>query len=122
MNKKILIVEDEQTLLGVLADSFTKAGFETFFAANGKDGLTSAFANHPDIILLDIIMPVMDGITMLEKLRKDQWGKDAKVILLTNLSDTEKSIISSKRGVFDYWIKCEMSVSDIINKVKEKLS
>ncbi len=122
MNKKILIIEDEPALLKILVDKFTKEGFDTISAINGKEGLESALKNHPDIILLDIIMPVMDGMAVLDELRKDPWGKNARVIVLTNLSDTEKAIKSLKQGVSDYWIKCDMTIDTIVNKVKEKLA
>lgn len=121
MNKTVLIVEDEQSLLTILVEKFTQEGIRTLTATNGNAGLASALANHPDVILLDIIMPVMDGMAMLDKLRKDSWGKTANVIILTNLTDTEKTVKSQKLGIFDFWIKCDMSISSIVNGVKQKL-
>lgn len=118
---KILIIEDEQTLLNILVDKFTNEGFQVFSAINGKEGLESALINHPEIILLDIVMPVMDGMTMLSKLRKDPWGKEAKVLFLTNLSNAEKVNESVEKGVFDYLIKCDMTIDSIVKKVREKL-
>ena len=122
MKKKLLIIEDEKTLLSILVDKFTNEDFQVITAVNGKEGLFSAIKNHPDIILLDIIMPVMDGMTMLEELRKDSWGKTASVILLTNLSDSEKVFKSSKQGVVDYLIKCDMALDDVVKRVKKKLA
>lgn len=121
MNKTVLIVEDEQSLLTILVEKFTQEGIRTLTATNGNAGLASALANHPDVILLDIIMPVMDGMAMLDKLRKDSWGKTANVIILTNLTDTEKTVKSQKLGIFDFWIKCDMSINSIVNGVKQKL-
>lgn len=121
MNKTVLIVEDEQSLLTILVEKFTQEGIRTLTATNGSAGLASALANHPDVILLDIIMPVMDGMAMLDKLRKDSWGKTANVIILTNLTDTEKTVKSQKLGIFDFWIKCDMSINSIVNGVKQKL-
>jgi len=118
--KKIFIVEDEPTLLHILFDKFSDVGFQVFSAINGKDGLDLALKNHPDTILLDIIMPVMDGMTMLEKLREDSWGKKARVILLTNLSDAEKVVKSSRQGVYDYLIKCDMTIDEVIERVIKK--
>lgn len=119
--KKILIVEDEASLLTVLADKFTKEGFIVQRARDGREGMRCAYANCPDLILLDIVMPVMDGLTMLAELRKSPWGKDIPVILLTNLSEPEKVDESLRQGVYDYLIKSDWKLEDIVKKVKEKL-
>jgi len=121
---KILIVEivdDELSLLEVLTDKFSKEGFKVLRAKNGKDGLKVALTEHPDIILLDIIMPVMDGMTMLKKLREDEWGKDAKVIILTNLSDNEKTAQALADGSNDYLVKSDWKIEDVVKKVEERL-
>lgn len=121
-NKKtILIVEDEVSLRNVLYDKLSIEGFVVFEAKNGEEGLAVALREHPNVILLDIIMPVMDGITMLYELRKDPWGKDAKVILLTNLSEAERVSQSQRQGVYDYLVKSDWKLEDIVKKVKEKL-
>lgn len=120
--KKILIIEDEDVLIDALFDKFTGSGFEVIKAKDGQEGYTSAIKHHPDLILLDIIMPVMDGMSMLEKLRSDPWGKDVKVILLTNLSDPGKVKQSLSKGVRDYLIKSDWKLDDIVKKVREKLN
>ena len=84
-------------------------------------GLSVALAEHPNLMLVDVVMPKMDGITMLEKLREDEWGKDAHVIMLTNLSDTEKIAFAAKKGVNDYLVKADWDIASIIEKVKEKV-
>jgi len=121
MKKTILIVDDEPALLIALVDKFTRAGFTVIIAENGREGLKLAFKNHPDLILLDIIMPIMDGTTMLDKLRKDAWGKHAKVILLTNLSDPGKITKSLKRTVNGYLVKSDWKIKDVVKQVNEKL-
>lgn len=121
MKKKILIVDEEIALVGALVTRFMSEGFITLSAANGQDGLKSALKHHPDIILLDIMMPVMDGATMLKKLRADKWGQDVHVILLTNLTDSEKLDESMHQGACDYLVKCDMTIEDVVNKVKGKL-
>lgn len=122
MMKKILIVEDEVSLIQVLAEKLEDKGFTVIKAANGHEGLESALNNHPDLILLDIVMPVMDGMTMLEKLRLDEWGKRAKVILLTNLSDPAKVTKSRGEGVYNYMIKSDWRLDDIVEKINKELS
>ncbi|MDO8592623.1 MAG: response regulator [bacterium] len=120
-NKKVLVVEDDEALLSVMADSFTIEGFTVFSAANGASGLELALKEHPDIILLDIQMPVMDGLEMLDKLRQDDWGGRAEVILLTNFSDMDKVAKAAEKGAYDYLVKSDWKTEDIIKKVKNKL-
>jgi len=122
MNKKILIVDDEPALLNALVDKFTRAGFKVLIAENGQKGLETAFENLPDIILLDIIMPVMDGLTMLYKLRKNNWGKRVKVILLTNLSDPGKITKPITDIVNGYLVKADWKIEDVVKQVKNKLA
>ena len=119
--KTILIVEDDAPLRNALRDKLICEGFTTLEAKNGAEGLEVALAEHPDLILLDIVMPVMDGITMLKKLRKDEWGKNARIIMLTNLSDTEKMTEAIEQGSYDYLVKSDWKIEDIIAKVKEKI-
>jgi len=89
---------------------------------NGIDGLKTAREKHPDLILLDIIMPFMDGITMLHELRKDEWGKNARVILLTNLSDSGKVTTDIINSVSGFIVKSDWKIKDIILKVKKILA
>lgn len=121
LNKTILVVEDEISLLKALEDKFTLEGFDVIKARNGEEGLEVALKNHPDIILLDIVMPKMDGITMIKKLREDAWGRDAKIILLTNLSSPEAITEAIQHNVFDYLVKTNWKLESIIEKVKTML-
>lgn len=122
MAKKILIVEDEKALLFALVEKFKREDFEIISAVNGKIGLEKALKEKPDIILSDIIMPIMDGITMIQELRRDQWGRNAKVIILTNLNDSDQLINAMDRGTYDYLIKSDWDLEDVVKKVKEKLA
>lgn len=120
-NKTILIIEDERALLEVVKNKLTKEGFNVLTARRGEDGLVLALKNHPDLILLDLVLPTLDGMSLLHKLREDSWGKKAKVIILTNLGDAEKAEEAAAKGVFDYMIKAEWKLKDIVTKVREKL-
>jgi len=120
--KKILVVEDDLPLRNILQNKLVREGFDVFEAKNGKEGLEIALAKHPDIILLDIIMPVMDGMTMLTKLREDVWGADAKVFILTNLSDTKKVADAITQGSYDYLVKTDWTLEDIIIRIRERLA
>lgn len=122
MTKKILIVEDEWPLLKVLTDEFEREKFTVLQAHDGVEGLESALKNNPDLILLDIIMPKMDGIMMLKKLREDERGKDVPVIILTNLNDSETAGEALKNRAYDYLVKADWRIEDLIKKVKERLN
>jgi len=118
--KKILIVEDDTILLSTLADNLTQAGFEVIRALDGEEGLAFALEKKPDLILLDILLPKMDGITLLKKLRQDAWGKSVSVIILTNLS-SPKDIAEAVEWAEDYLIKSDWKIEDVIARVREKL-
>lgn len=125
MSKKvILITEDEPSMLRILTDKLTESGFETLQAKNGEEGLALALQHHPDLILLDILMPKLDGMTVLSKLREDEWGKKVPVIILTNVSaDTDatlQGIIKTQPAY--YFVKSNTRLEDIVEKVKEILS
>lgn len=119
--KKILIVEDEQDMRQALVDELTREGFQTFEAKNGREGLESALKEHPDLILLDIVMPVMDGMTMMKKLRESENGKDIPVIMLTNLSDIEKVSNALEFEIYDYLVKSNWKIEDVTDRVRKKL-
>lgn len=119
--KKILIVEDEIEQLNVLTDKFTQEGFIIIKALNGREAVKVALFKKPDIILLDIVMPVMDGVTALEKIRANKKGKDIPVVILTNLSDAEKMERARKQGVNDYLVKTDWTLEDVVKKVRRKI-
>lgn len=119
---RILVVEDESAVYEALEDKFGRENFEVLVAKNGAVGLEMAVKEMPDLILLDIIMPIMDGITMLEKLRKDKRVKKIPVIMLTNLSDSDRVEEARKQGVNDYLVKADWKLDDVVKKVEEKLN
>lgn len=122
LNKKILIVEDEAPLRNAIADILAFEGFTVFQAKNGQEGLDIALKEHPNLILLDLMMPVMDGLTMLEKLRSDpDWGATAPVILLTNINDPEKVAQATEAGSYDFLVKSDWNIEDVVKKVKNRL-
>jgi len=120
-SKKVLIVEDEASLLRVLADKFRREGFEVFTATDGHDGLTKASKNKPDIIVLDIVMPSMDGLEMLKKLRENKWGNHTPVLILSNLSDPEQINEATGRGMVQYLVKSNWGLDDVVEKVRQTL-
>ena len=122
LGKKILIVEDEAPLRNAISDILTFEGFTVFQAKNGQEGLDIALKEHPDLTLLDLMMPVMDGLTMLERLRQaDAWGKNAPVILLTNINDPDKVAKATEAGTYDFLVKSDWNIEDVVRKIKGKL-
>ena len=121
--KVVLIVEDDLALRKVLVDKLNDEGFEVLEAADGAIGLTEAIENHPAIILLDIFMPNMDGISMLSKLRStDAWGKHVPVLVLTNSTDAQTMAKVSSFDGTDFLIKSEWSLEALVARIREKLT
>lgn len=122
INKKVLIVEDEVAMLKALADKFEKAGFMVLTASDGEDGLTKATNEHPHLILLDIIMPKKDGLSVLKAVRQQgDWGSDVQIIMLTNLNDPDSVSEAALHNVFDFLVKTDWRLDDIVNLAKNKL-
>ena len=119
--KKVLVVDDDENLRLVLVDKLNLSGFDAVGAANGKEGLDKALEWHPDVILLDILMPILNGWEMLAKLRQDEWGGKAKVVMLTVLEDTASIAQAVEDGSLAYLIKTDESMDDIVEKVKSML-
>jgi two-component system, OmpR family, response regulator len=122
MKKTILIVEDELPMLKALSDKFLLEGFDILEAKDGAEGLKAAIEKKPDLIILDIFMPVMDGKTMFEKLREDEWGKNVPVIILTNLNPDDETLDElMKNGPSYYFIKSKWKLEELVGKVKKEL-
>ena len=122
LGKKILIIEDELPMLKALSDKFTLEGFTILESRNGEEGLNVALKAHPDLLILDLFMPVMDGKEMMEKLRKDAWGKNVPIIILTNLNPDDKTLNEiMESGPSYYFIKSKWKLEDLVKKVKEEL-
>jgi len=118
--KKILIIEDEIAFLTLVSDQLVKNGYEVIKADDGKKGLTAAISQRPDLILLDIRLPGMDGLDVLRELRKDVYGKKAKVVMLTNLEPDKEimnKMLEGKPAL--YLIKSNVKLSELVAKVKE---
>lgn len=120
--KTILIVEDEESMAMAIIEKLTKDGYNVIAAKNGEEGLNSAIKEHPDLILLDIVMPKMDGITMLKELRKDEWGRGAKVIMLTNLNDEKMISDALDQDSQDYLVKTDWKLADITDLIDKRLN
>lgn len=119
--KKILIVEDEPALLRVLSDKFTNEGYTVLEAKNGLTGLKVALEEKPDTILLDILMPELDGMEMMRRLRDSgSYGKTVPIVILTNLDADEKITWAvAKDEPAYYLIKSNVDMDEIVEKVNQ---
>lgn len=118
MDKKVLIVEDEPDIRDAMAEAISEIDYEVKTAENGQVGLALALEWKPDLILLDLVMPVMDGHETLRRLRQDAWGKSAKVIVLTAM-DNATDVAGAHAGrIEDYIIKAHSTLDEIVNKVR----
>lgn len=119
---KIAIVEDDEAISQMYRIKFEAEGYTVETAANGKLGLALAEDMRPDIMLLDLMMPIMDGEEMLKRLRKTDWGKKIKVIILTNRGEQEIPDSVRSAGVDAIILKAAMTPRQVAELVKQKLS
>jgi DNA-binding response OmpR family regulator len=118
---KIAIVEDDEAISQMYRIKFEAEGFTVETAANGKLGLELAKEMRPDIMLLDLMMPIMDGEEMLAKMRKADWGKKIKVIILTNRGEQEIPETVRNAGIEALILKAAMTPRQVAELVKQKL-
>jgi DNA-binding response OmpR family regulator len=118
---KLLIVEDEVTISEMYCFKFSRDGFVVKTAGNGQEGLAACEAFKPDLILLDLKMPVMTGDEMLEKLRQTDWGANIRVVVLTNISRDEAPHNLRLLSVDRYIVKAHHTPAQVLDIVKEIL-
>jgi len=121
MKQKILIIEDDGFLASIYAQKLELEGFEVAFANNGEDGLKLAQKDKPDLVLLDLLMPRMDGFEVLEKLKAEPDTRDIKVLVLTYLGQKEDVERCMKLGAAGYVIKAHSLPQETVKRVKALL-
>lgn len=123
MSKILLLIEDDKVLLDMYKQLFLNHGYDVQTAIEGEEGLNKSLKIHPDLILLDIIMPKMDGMSVLKRLREDNWGKTVKVIVLTNI-DPDSEILDEVIRDYPtfYLIKSNNKPELVLEKVEEVLN
>jgi DNA-binding response OmpR family regulator len=121
MAKKVAIIEDDLAIAQMYRMKFEAEDYEVETAENGKLGLQLAEEMRPDVILLDLMMPEMTGDEMLKKLRDTDWGKDIKVIILTNMGEQEAPAIIRELGVKRFIVKADMTPRQVAEMVKAEL-
>ncbi len=118
--KKILFVDDDKDFLWILRQSFSSQPFFVIYAVDGEEGLAMAEKEKPDLIIIDILLPKMDGITMAKKIKEK--GIRSQMIFLTNLKDADHiGKVMDISADSDYIVKSDMSIDAIVDRVKNKL-
>ena len=120
--KKIAIVEDDIAISQMYRMKFEVEGYEVETAENGKAGVALVQEFHPDIVLMDLMMPEMNGDEALQQIRAEEWGKDLKVIILTNLGRQEAPAQLNELNVSAYVVKAEMTPKQVAELVEKTLS
>jgi CheY-like chemotaxis protein len=121
-NAKILVVDDEEYLLEFYHEILTKRGYQVLTAANGQEALNQVTAQRPDLILLDIMMPLMDGNEVLRQLKDNPQTKDIPVIVLTNAGNLENMDKAKFYSAYKFFIKSNVPPEEIISTVEEALA
>ncbi len=118
----ILIIEDSALLRAVVRDALETEGFHVIEAPNGKEGLVTATAEHPDLIMLDLMMPIMGGLEMHGLLRaQDEWSKNVPVIILTGTKDEKIGDMLMADPHLDFLLKENWMMDEVVGKVKKGL-
>jgi DNA-binding response OmpR family regulator len=121
MAKKILFIEDESALQKALSEMLQETGYENIQALDGETGLRMAKSGHPDLILLDLILPKKDGFMVLEELKKDPDTQNIPVLVLSNLERAEDIERAMSLGAKSYMVKTDYKIPEVINKIREVL-
>lgn len=119
---KVLIVEDDPFLSEIYATKFSEANFEVELAADGKEAIKKAQAAKPDLILLDIVLPKMDGFETLRQIKNNKELAAIKVVALTNLGQKEEVEKGLALGADDYIVKAHFTPSEVVARVKNILN
>jgi len=119
--QKILVVEDEATLQKTLQEVLTAENYEVFSALDGQRGFEIAKEEIPDLILLDIILPKMDGFEVLAAIKAEEKTESVPVIILTNLGGIDDIQKALDLGATTYIVKADFSLEDVLRKIKETL-
>lgn len=119
--KKILFIEDESALQKTFGEILTQEGYQMISALDGEIGLRLAGDEKPDLILLDLILPKVNGFDVLRKLKEDKETKDIPVIVLTNLEEVRNVDKAIELGATTYLVKASYSLKEIVEKIKKAL-
>lgn len=119
---KILIVEDEPLIIRMYQKALAFDGFDVISALSGKEGIELAKKEQPDLIIMDIMMPEVNGIEALATLKQNPQTRNIPVIMLTNLSGEKDKELAMNRGAFEFWVKKEVNPMEVGDRIKKIIS
>lgn len=119
---KILIIEDEPSLQKTLSDKLKRVGYDVMGSLDGEEGYNMIEGEKPDLVLLDLILPKLHGLKLLEKMRANVEISKTRVIILTNLSDSESISIATALGALGFLIKDNITLEEVVEKVRQVLN
>ena len=120
-NTTVLIADDDESIREMYSAAFSAAGIGVITAVDGNQCVELALKHHPDAILVDIMMPKLGGHEAVSKIRMDDWGKTAKVVFLTNMSDAENVVQAVEERSEEYIVKANTSPKEVINQVRQAM-
>ncbi len=120
--KRILLVEDDNALAAVYVARLQAEGFDVRRVENGEEALASALSYHPDLVMLDVMMPKISGFDVLEILRNTPETADLKVIMLTALSQDSDVQRAKELGANEYLVKSQVVISDVVDRIRHHLA
>ncbi len=118
-NIKILVAEDDPLYGKVYQSKLTREGYNVILVTNGQDAVEQALKEKPSLVLMDIIMPILDGFEALKRIKADPEGKDIKVIIMSNLSQDSDIEKAKGFGAFDYFVKSNISITELVEKISK---
>jgi CheY-like chemotaxis protein len=119
--KKILLIEDEEVLISLIEKKLTQTGYEIFVARNGLEGMEKMREMKPDLILLDILMPKMDGMEVLEAMQKDEALREIPIIVISNSGQPVEIDKIRELGARDWLVKAEFNPQEVVEKIKKQI-
>ena len=117
IKKKILVIEDSDSLSKIIKMKLEEAGYLVLLSQNGEDGLEKVTREKPDLVWLDIYLPGMNGLELLEKIRKNPATKGQKTIIVSVSGNNKKIEIAEKLGVIDYYVKSNYKIEELVSLV-----
>jgi len=121
--KKVLLVDDDLVLTDMVSEVLRDESYDVHVEHDGEAGLAKALAWQPDVMVLDVMMPKLTGLAVLEAIRGTDWGKNVPALLMTNVNEPEAISATAETGTpVEYLLKTDWTIEQIVEKIKAKLT